>query len=104
MAMEGAGKRRSPEFSMCLMHLAPTPAPTPASVSDLLSSPSTDKASQVIADAKAGDKTAIIMASVGLGLMISLFALGIYVVVTLKRKVAALSGGGVAAQSRKQIV
>ena len=55
-------------------------------------------------DAKAGDKTAIIMASVGLGLVISLFALGIYVVVTLKRKVAALSGGGVAAQSRKQIV
>ena len=104
MAMEGAGKRRSPEFSMCLMHLAPTPAPTPAPVSDLLSSPSTDKASQVIVDAKAGDQTAIIIASFGLGLMIGLFALGIYVMVTLKRKVAALSGGGVTERARKQVV
>ena len=55
-------------------------------------SPSSDKASQVIVDAKAGDDKAIIIASFGLGLMIGLFALGVYVVVSLKRKLEGLRG------------
>ena len=44
-------------------------------------------------DAKAGDDKAIIIASFGLGLMIGLFALGVYVVVSLKRKLEGLRGG-----------
>ena len=43
-------------------------------------------------DARAGDDKAIIIASFGLGLMIGLFALGVYVVVSLKRKIQGLRG------------
>ena len=62
---------------------------------------------QVVVDAKAGDDTAIVIASIGMGLMICLFALGIYVVVALKRKIARLSERSDAVASRtsvKQVV